>query len=258
VKIRVAAACVPDIKGDKERNFSAAADLTKRLALEGADMVVLPEACLQGYPAGAERFSRSEIVEMGEPFEGTYAQGFRDLAREASVYLVAGYDRRAGEILYNSAELIAPNGKTIGLYDKTHVMVGGDLGLYTPGASLSAFETGFGKVGLLICNDRVYSECWRVLLLQGAQIVLIPSNGGYSQMNTNRLQVMALDNCLCCAFAHPKRALIIAPSGEIVDQDKDEAKPFALAELDLSDVEERQANLLKRRRVDLYGPVTQR
>ena len=198
MKIRVAAACVPDIKGDKERNFSAAADLTKRLALEGADMVVLPEACLQGYPAGAERFSRSEIVEMGEPFEGTYAQGFRDLAREASVYLVAGYDRRAGEILYNSAELIAPNGKTIGLYDKTHVMVGGDLGLYTPGASLSAFETGFGKVGLLICNDRVYSECWRVLLLQGAQIVLIPSNGGYSQMNTNRLQVMALDNCLCC------------------------------------------------------------
>jgi predicted amidohydrolase len=252
MKVKIAAACVPDVKGDKKQNFAIAVEMTKQLASAGAQIVVLPEVCLQGYPAAQNSFRHDDIKKMAETLDGSYVQQFRALARELGVYLVTGYDRLDGNDLFNTAELISPKGATIGIYDKTHVRSGGDVGLYTPGAALPVFETEFGKVGLLICNDRVYAECWRVLMLQGAQMVLIPSNGEWGEANTRRMQVMANDNCVGCAFAHPKRGLVISSKGGIVDYDGDELKPFALGELDLSDVAERQASLRQRRRVDLY------
>ena len=258
MNVTIAAACVPDSKGDKQRNFTAAAAVTRRLASEGARIVVLPEACLQGYPAADERWSRDELLEMAEPFDGHYARAFRDLARETGVFLVAGYDRREGQNVFNSAELIGPDGQTVGLYDKTHATVPPDTRLYTPGSDLPVFETPFGKVGLLICIDRTYPECWRVLMLQGARMVLIPACGGYSQLNTGRLLASSHDNCLVCVFAHPKMGLVITPDGQIVDQGGEEDKPFAIGTVDLGDVDERHSNLRRRRRVDLYGCILDR
>lgn len=252
MRVKVAAACVHDVKGDKERNFAAATWLARELASAGAQLIVLPEVCLQGYPAADESLDREQVRAMGEPLEGSYARRFRSSAKELQVYLVAGYDRAEGRDLFNTAELIGPEGKMIGVYDKTHVTVDKDAGLYAPGKALPVFETEFGKVGILICIDRVYPEAWRVLVLKGARIVLIPANGGYGDLNTHRLQVMAHDNCVCVVFAHPRRGFIINSSGEVVDRDE-VGKPFAVGELDLSGIDEGQANLRARRRVDLYG-----
>ena len=61
MKINVAAACVPDVKGDRDRNLSAAVSMIRQLSAAGAQIIVLPEACLQGYPihgsdlSGAQR-----------------------------------------------------------------------------------------------------------------------------------------------------------------------------------------------------------
>ena len=110
-------------------------------------------------------------------------------------------------------------------------------------------------MGILICNDRVYAETWRVLMLRGARMVLIPSNGSYNEGNTRRLQTMAVDNGVACLFAHPRRGLVIAPNGSLLDHDEDEPRQYAQAVVDLSRVEESQRGIKHRRRPDLYGDV---
>ena len=257
MKVTIATACVPDLRGQSEQNFAAASSLVRQLAQKGAQIVVLPESALQGYPMEDERFSMEQLREMAEPIDGKYAQGFRTLAKDAGVYLVAAYDRRDGKDFYNTAELIGPDGKTIGLYNKTHTFnPGATRGFYTRGKALPVFDTDFGKVGLLICLDRTFPESWRVLMLQGANMILVPANGGYTEGNTRRFQVLAASNRLCAAFAHSKRGLVIDVDGEIVDRDKDAEKPYAIGEVDLSEVALRQEQLREIRRPDLYGPIT--
>ena len=228
MRITVAAACVPDIKGDRDANFHAASKMTMELAAAGAQIVVLPEACLQGYAVADPEQDRQRLREMAEPFDGPYAQAFRDLAKQAGVHLVATYDRRVDTDVYNTAELIGPDGKSIGVYDKAHVGSPPDKGFYTPGPRLAVFETGLCRMGILICVDRTVHENWRVLMLQGAELIVIPANGGYGDDNTHRLVTMARDNAVCCAFAHPRRALVIGAKGVIVDYDKDPLRPYAL------------------------------
>lgn len=258
MKIKVAAACIPDMKGDRDANLAAALAMIRKLAGAGAQIVVLPEACLQGLPSDGSDLTVEELRRLAEPFDGRYATAFREAAAKDGVYLVAAYDRRDGDRVYNTAELIGPDGKTIGLYDKTHGLDPPGQDYYTPGRSLPVFDTEFGKVGILICMDRVFAENWRVLMLQGARLVLIPANGGCSQANTHRLQAMAFDQGLPNVFAHPRRGLVIDVNRNIVDRDENSAKPYALGELDLGEVDLRQEELRSLRRPDLYGLVADR
>jgi beta-ureidopropionase len=250
-----AAVCLPDIKGDVETNLAEAIRRVRERVAAGAELVVLPEAGVQGYPAGAQTYSREQITAWAEPVDGPSIRALRELAAELSIHLVAGYDRIDGGDLYNTAELIGPDGAVIGRYDKTHTLSGGDVGLYEPGADLPVFDTPWGGVGILICNDRVYAETWRVLMLRGARMVLIPSNGSYNDGNTRRLQTMAVDNGVACLFAHPRRGLVIDPHGGMVDHDEDEARQWAQGVVDLSRVEESQRGIRGRRRTHLYGDV---
>ena len=250
-----AAVCLPDLKGEADANLAEALRCVRERVSKGAELVVLPEAGLQGYPAGAQTYAREQIVGWAEPDDGPRIGALRALAAELSIHLVAGYDRIDGDRLYNTAELIGPDGVVLGRYDKTHVRSGGDVGLYEPGAGLPVFDTPWGGVGMLICNDRVYAETWRVLMLRGARMVLIPSNGSYSEGNTRRLQTMAVDNGVACLFAHPRRGLVIAPDGALLDHDEDEGRRFAQGAVDLSRVEESQRGIRHRRRADLYGDV---
>jgi len=258
MNVTVAAACVPDVKGDRDRNLEAAVSMIRQLADTGAQIVVLPEACLQGYALENSDLAIDEVRRLAEPSDRKYAQTFRAAARESGVHVVACYDRLDGASIYNTAELIGPDGRTIGMYDKTHTLGRGEREYYTPGEALRVFDTEFGKLGILICVDRTYAENWRVLMLQGAQLVLIPANGGCSDRNTHRLQAMAFDQCLCCVFAHPRRGLVIDVNGDLIDHDEVPDRPYALGELDLAPVEARQADLCSRRRPELYGPVSER
>jgi len=142
------------------------------------------------------------------------------------------------------------------VYDKVHAGSPPDQGFYTPGAHLAVLETALCRVGILICVDRTVHENWRVLMLQGAELIVIPANGGYGDDNTYRLVTMARDNAVCCAFAHPRRALVIDASGSIVDYDRDPLRPYALGTLDLSRIASRQSDVRSRRRPELYGLIT--
>ena len=257
MKVTFAAACVPDHKGDRDRNLSATLGMITRLARDGAHIVTTPEACLQGYAVADEHIPLDRLKADAEPIDGPAARAFRKAAKDNGIYLVACYDRRDGDQYYNSAELISPTGSTIGIYDKVHAASDNDTRLYEPGSALPVFDTEFGKVGILICGDRTYAENWRVLMLKGAKVVLIPANGEYDDFNTNRLLTMAHDQAVGCVFAHPKRGLVIDEQGQLVDRDDEPLRPHAVGTLNLENIETRQASLRRYRRPELYDLLSQ-
>ena len=255
MKLTVAAAMVPDIKGDKERNFAASEEITRNLAGLGADMVILPESCLQGYPLSEQTATRESILESAEPADGPYPKKYRKLAGQLGIHLVACYDESRGDKIFNTAELIGPGGNTLGFYSKTHTLSGNDPKAYAAGGSLPLFETEYGSLGILICNDRVFFESWRIMMLKGAQLMLIPSNGDYGELNSCRLRAYAYDNGVNVLFAHPRQALVIDSLGDVLAQNGGE-EGFAMATIDLCQGDEIRESIRRRRRPDLYVGLT--
>lgn len=104
----------------------------------------------------------------------------QEVAEENSIVLVVPVWEEAEKgVYYNTAAVIDANGEYLGKYRKTHIP---HLAQYqekyyfTPGdLGYPVFETKYGRVGIAICYDRHFPECFRSLALGGAEIVFVPT-----------------------------------------------------------------------------------
>jgi predicted amidohydrolase len=69
-------------------------------------------------------------------------------------------------------------GTIVGKYRKTQVPLAELSGGIAPGADVPVFQTDFGKVALLICQDTAFPEPARQAAIQGAEVLLVPIWGG--------------------------------------------------------------------------------
>ena len=170
---RVAAIQFEPLLGAKAANIARLLELTEAAARGGARLIVLPEMATTGYCW----HDRAEIRAHVEPIPGPTTAAFADLARRFGCYIVVGMPELAPRtgIFYNSAALIGPEG-VAGRYRKTHSYVAdmkwakdGDLGL-------PVWETPLGRIGIMICMDAGYFEPARLLALDGADVLCLPTN----------------------------------------------------------------------------------
>lgn len=149
---------------DNRRMF---APLVAEAGRRGADLVVLGETLT--YPGLDQTFEQ-----VAEPIPGPSTRFFGQLAREHSLYLVAGLVERDGPLIYNVAVLLGPDGELVGKYRKVCLPRGEiDAGL-APGSDYPVFATRFGKVGLMICYDGFLPEVARELTNRGAEVIAWP------------------------------------------------------------------------------------
>jgi predicted amidohydrolase len=159
-----------------EKNLNAMCAHIEQAAELGADLVVFPEIALHGYrnAPNAEREILSDIYQQAENVpDGPSVAALRALARRLGIHVIYGLHERGerpGEI-YNSAVLTGPNGH-IGVYRKVHVAVT-ERSVWLPGSSWPVFETDIGRIGLLICWDKVWPESARELTLGGADMLVV-------------------------------------------------------------------------------------
>jgi len=90
------------------------------------------------------------------------------------------YEEEATGTYYNTAAVIDADGKYLGKYRKNHIphcQPGFWEKFYFKPGNLGypVFDTAVGKVGVYICYDRHFPEGWRMLGLNGAEIVFNPS-----------------------------------------------------------------------------------
>jgi predicted amidohydrolase len=153
----------------------------EQAAADGARLLVLPEASLQGFLFHLDHcFDPQESCyhwEYAEPVPGPSTKLIADWAVEKELYIIFGLFERVDyadtPILYNSSVLLGPEGY-IGNFRKVH-QPSEELRYYQPGRDWPVFKTALGEIGMLICYDQCFPEAARELTLQGAELLAIPN-----------------------------------------------------------------------------------
>jgi predicted amidohydrolase len=141
--------------------------LIAEAAKQKADLVVLGETLT--YPGLGKKYQ-----EVAEPIPGPTTEYFGRLARRHNLYIVPGLLERDGDLVYNVAVLIGPDGYVVGKYRKTCLPRGEVEGGIAPGSDFPVFSTRFGKVGMMVCYDGFFPEVARELTNRGAEVIAWP------------------------------------------------------------------------------------
>ena len=170
--IRVACAQTDPTLGDIAASTAATVDAIRAAADAGADVVVLPECASSGWAFKDPGEARAAAQGLdGETIRAWHAE-----AKARDLWVCGGFAELGDDgHVYNSAALISPDGVE-SVYRKVHLW-NTENDAFTPGdRGVPVVETPFGRVGMLICYDAWIPESFRSLALQGADLVLAPSD----------------------------------------------------------------------------------
>ncbi|BEG74753.1 N-carbamoyl-D-amino-acid hydrolase [Achromobacter xylosoxidans] len=299
--INVAAAQLGPIqRGDTRRDVveRLLAHLRQAHAM-GCQLVVFPELALTTFfprwymedPAEIDAFYESEMP-------GPQTRVLFETARQLGIGFYLGYAELAVEHgvkrRFNTSILVAQNGAIIGKYRKVHLP--GHAGhepwrafqhlekhYFEPGDAFDVWRAFGGVMGMALCNDRRWSETYRVMGLQGAEMILLgyntpvhnppaPEHDDLSMFHNHLvMQAGAYQNgtwVVGVAKAGKEEgcemiggSCIIAPSGEIVAACSTKGDELAVARCDLDlclSYKNTTFNFERHRRPEAYGLITER
>jgi len=252
-EIKVASLSFVPKKWDKEANLATINNMAREAATNGAKIIVTSEGALDGYLINVvlEKKDRekwdNKFWEIAESIDDPGVLKIRELARELKVDFVLGFLERDGDALYNSSAWINADGEIVYVHRKTHMAQPYfEPDFYHPGYEISAFDTRFGRMGLMICYERQVPEVAAALALDGARYIINPSYGGRGEWNTTMLRARARDNQAWLLFTHPKQTLAISYEGEVLI-DVDDEKGAGIVYTRLEKMDKPASKLLKRR-----------
>lgn len=184
-------------KGRLGENLARLSQVLKALAPHRPQVVVLPEAALTGYflQGGVRELALSQ----DELFQAVLS-AYRQAGLEEPLDLVVGFYERDGGAYYNSAAYLELPHRLVHVHRKVFLPTYGvfDEERYLArGSRVAAFNTRFGRAGLLICEDFWHSLTSAILALDGAQVLYVPSaspaRGFYGEVpdNVARWRVLA-------------------------------------------------------------------
>lgn len=171
---------------DVEKSVEMHLGYIEEAAAAGAQLVVFPETSLQGYPPDL-RFSDPTVVlertrETAERVpDGPNVAQLVTAAQTLGLHVVFGLTEAGDQpgVLYDTLVLAGPRG-FIGAYRKVHLVVTERI-LWRPGNEWPVFDTAIGKIGMLICFDKVWPEACRELTLSGAELLVMGTAWGAMQ-----------------------------------------------------------------------------
>lgn len=164
--------------GDKVSMIQKHVEYTHKAANQGAQVICFQELFYGPYFCQVQDASYYGLT---EPIpNGPTTELFQKLAQELKMVLIVPmYEADGPGIYYNTAAVIDADGTYKGKYRKTHIphLPGfWEKYYFRPGnLGYPVFDTAIGKVGVYICYDRHFPEGARMLGLNGAEIVFIPS-----------------------------------------------------------------------------------
>lgn len=172
MKLTIALAQIATHLGDVEANLEKHLSLLKEAKASGVDLIVFPELSLTGYalqdlaPAVSRRPSADDpifrpLLEFSKDLD--IVVGFVDEDERHRFYIASAYLSN-GELVHIHHKVYLP---TYGLFDEGRFFAWGD--------EVSAFDTRFGRVGMLICEDFWHASPPYLLWLDGADMLILMS-----------------------------------------------------------------------------------
>ena len=246
--------------GDVKANLERLAVKVGEAASLGARIVVCPELYLTGYNVDTPTMTR-----LAEAEDGPSAQRICDIARSNSIAILYGYAERDGDTVYNSAQLIDSDGRSLANCRKTHLFGELEQSSFTPGESLLCTRLDDVPVGMLICYDIELPEPARALALAGASVVLVPTalSKPYEFVAKTLIAARAWENQIFVVYAdrcgsegdldYVGFSTVAGPDGRIIAQ-AGESESLLIADIDLSEIERVRSlfSYLDDRRPELY------
>lgn len=254
---------------DKTETVRHACALIRQQVSVGAEIAVLPEMFCCPY---ATQYFRS----YGEVQGGEAQAALSALAAELGIYLVAGsLPELEGDRVYNTSFVYDPTGKQIARHRKMHLF---DIDVkdgqkfcesevLSAGNQVTVFSTPWGKIGLCICFDIRFSELFRLMALQGAELVIVPAAFNMTTGPAHwqlHFRARALDNQLFTVGVSPAReengcyvayghSIVADPWGNVLYQ-AGSAETAHTLEIDYAQVQaiRQQLPILSARRNDVY------
>jgi N-carbamoylputrescine amidase len=260
----------------------------RQAAKAGANIVCLQE--LFRSPYFCQRVDPS-LFDLAEAIPGPTTERLGKIAKELGCVVVASlFERRAAGVYHNTAAVLDADGSLLGIYRKMHIP---DDPLYhekyyfTPGdLGFRAFDTRFGKIGVLVCWDQWYPEAARLTALQGAQVLLYPTAIGWhprekAEFGTAQHEAWeliqrshAVANGVFVAAVNRVghegptdggldfwgASFVSDPFGTVMKRASHTEEEIVVVECDVSRIEEIRRNwpFLRDRRIDAYGDLTKR
>lgn len=198
---------------DQEANLAKGEAFCRRAAGLGADIALFPEMWNIGYrffvrqQTGAREAWAAQAIGP----EDLFFQRFQALARELDMAIALTYLERWPGAPRNAVSIIDRRGEVILTYAKVHTCAWDVEGALTPGEDfpVCTLETRHGpvRVGCMICFDREFPEPARLLMLQGAEVILTPNACGLELNRLTQLRTRAWENMVgiaTCNYAAPQ------------------------------------------------------
>ena len=255
---------------DKQDNVARAAAHVAECKAQGADIAILPEIFNAPY-------SNEYFAEYAEPQGGPTWQALSRMAQENQLWLVGGSIPEVDEAgkVYNTSFVFDSQGRQVARHRKMHLfdidVKGGqsfrESATFTPGNEVTVFETPWCKMGLCICFDFRFPELVRLMVLQGAKVLVVPAAFNMTTGPAHwelMFRQRAVDGQCYTVGVAPARdekgcyvsygnSMVVSPWGDVVWR-ADEKPQVHVVEVDLDRVEEvrQQLPLLSARRTDVY------
>ncbi len=278
----------PKCEAEPSRNMRATLKRIHDAAKQGADIICLPELFLSHYFC---QQTDLKFFELAEPIPGPTTEKLGAIARSLGKVIVASlFEKRAAGLYHNTAVVFDADGTLAGLYRKSHIP---DDPLYhekyyfTPGdLGFRAFDTRFGRIGILVCWDQWFPEAARLTALQGAQLLIYPTAIGWHPREKAPFGVQQHDAWQTIQRAHAiangvyvaainrvghegsvdgglefwGASFVSDPFGVILAKASHDKEEIVIAECDMARCEEVRQNwpFLRDRRIDAYGNLTKR
>lgn len=281
-------ACVADPKA----NLKKAVALAEKAAKQGAQIICTQEMVTSQYFCQSEEH---RFFDLAEPIPGGPSTvAFQKVAKKYGVVIIASlFEKRASGLYHNTAVIIDADGSVLGVYRKMHIPddpLFYEKFYFTPGdTGFKAWDTKFGRIGVLICWDQWYPEAARLTAMQGAEILFYPTAIGWhpkekaeygvnqhGAWETIQRSHAVANGCYVAAINRVGHEIIdgvggdglefwgqtfvAGTSGQILSKASIDKEEVMIVPVDLSKVDVTRTHwpFLRDRRIDAYGNLTKR
>ncbi len=246
---------------DSQASITKAEGLAAEAAARGARLVVFPEAFAGGYPKGEDFGARvgSRSAEgrklfrryfegaMEVPGPGTERLG--RLAKAHGIWLVIGAIERDGGTLYCTALFFAPDGRLAGKHRKLmptamERLIWG----FGDGTTLPVIETGFGRLGAVICWENYMPLLRAAMYQQGIQLYCAPTVDDRETWPVTMRHIALEGRCFvlsACQHTATIRggSVIVGPLGKLLAGPCYDEECILTASIDLGEIAEGKFDL---------------
>jgi N-carbamoylputrescine amidase len=252
--------------GEIERNLEKTIEWTMKAKAAGADLVCFPELNITGY------CNRAEMADIALAVPGPISRKLSNLSKQKGIVILAGMaEKNPMGRPFASHCVFTPEGQ-VQVYRKVHTAPP-EKETYTSGDTIPVFKINSITFGIQLCYDAHFPELSAVMTRKGADVLFMPHaspRGNAAQKHDSwmrHLTARAFDNSVfvvacnqigenCNGLFFPGNAMVIGPSGELIDKDISPQASMLIAHLKAADLETVRGHPMRHffpnRRPELY------